>query len=132
MSETRTAQITKHPSGCVIVRVLGIEQSLEDAQDNVRVSIELAGGIRKCPLLVDITRTAPLRSAVRHYYVGGALATSFTALGLLVEASPVGRMMGDVFFRMIEAANEGRTDVGPTKVFEDEDTAVTWLTSGRR
>lgn len=129
MSETRTARIFRHSSGCVIVRVLGIEQKLEDAHDNVARSLELAGGVRKVPLLVDITGTAPLQSEVRHYYVGGALATNFTALALLVEPTPMGRMMGDVFFRMIEAANGDRSDAAPTRVFEDEATAIEWLAS---
>ncbi len=132
MSEARTAQIFKHPSGCVIVRALGIQQTLADAQENVAIALELSGGPRKAPLLVDITATAPLVSEVRHYYVGGALAENFSALGLLVEASPMGRMMGDVFFRMIEAANGGRINVGPTKVFEDEAAAIEWLTSVTR
>lgn len=132
MSGTRTARIYRHPSGCVIVRVLGIEQTLEDAQDNVARSIELAGGPKKAPLLVDITGTAPLTSEVRHYYVGGALATNFTAFGLLVEPTPMGRMMGEVFFRMIDAANGGRADVAPTKVFEDEASAIEWLASVTR
>jgi hypothetical protein len=61
--------------------------------------------------------------------VGGALATNFTALGLLVEASPMGRMMGNVFFRMIESANSDRPDLAPTQVFEDEANAIAWLTS---
>jgi hypothetical protein len=129
MAETRTARIELHPLGCVIVRVQGIAQTVDDARENVTVSIELAGGVRKAPLLVDITRSAPLPSEVRHYYVGGALATNFTALGLLVEASPMGRMMGNVFFRMIESANSDRPDVTPTQVFEDEANAIAWLTS---
>ena len=132
MAETRTARIEVHPSGCVIVRVENIAQSVDDARENVTTALELAGGPRKAALLVDITHTAPLASEVRHYYVGGALATNFTVLGLLVEASPMGRMMGNVFFRMIEAANSGRDDVAPTQVFEDEASAIAWLTSGRR
>lgn len=132
MSGTRTAQIFKHPSGCVIVRALGIQQTLEDAQENVERALELSGGPRKGPLLVDITGTAPLTSEVRHYYVGGALANNFTALALVVEASPMGRMMGDVFFRMIESANAGRSEVGPTKLFEDEAGAIEWLASVTR
>jgi len=132
MAETRTATIELHPSGCVIVRAHGIAQTLSDAQENVAVAMELAGGSRKAPLLVDITRTAPLASEVRHYYVGGALATNFTQLGLLVDASPMGRMMGNVFHKMIEAANSGLENVAPTQVFEDEASAIAWLASGRR
>lgn len=131
MADTRTTHIFLHPAGCVIVRALGIQQTLEDAQENVAKALEVAGGPHKYPLLVDITKTAPLVSEVRHYYAGGVLSDNFTALGLLVEASPMGRMMGDVFFRMVETANAGR-DVGPAKVFEDEASAIEWLTSGRR
>lgn len=131
MAETRTAYIERHPSGCVVVRVGGIEQTVDDARENVAASIELAGGPRLAPLLVDIARTAPLQSEVRHYYVGGALHENFTAVGLLVEPSAMGRMMGNVFVRMIEAAHEGRADVAPTQVFEDEASAIAWLTSVR-
>jgi hypothetical protein len=131
MVETRTARIELHPSGCVIVRALGIAQTVDDARANVTTSIELAGGPQKLPLLVDITQTAPLASEVRHYYVGGVLRDNFTALGLLVEPSPMGRMMGNVFFRMIEVANEGR-EGALTQVFEDENSAIAWLTSARR
>lgn len=132
MVDTRTASIGMHSSGCVIVRVLGIEQTVTDARENVAVAIEVAGGLQRCPLLVDITRTAPLVSEVRHYYVGGALTNNFTALGLLVEPSPMGRMMGNVFLRMIEAADSSRAGVAPTQLFEVEDSAIEWLTSGRQ
>jgi hypothetical protein len=37
--------------------------------------------------------------------------------------------MGDVFFRMIEAANGDRSDAAPTRVFDDEATAIEWLAS---
>ncbi len=132
MKETRSARIERHASGVVIVRVLGVEQTVEDARENVVVALELAGGSCMAPLLVDIRNSAPLVSEVRHYYVGGALSNNFTALGLLVEPSPMGRMMGNVFFRMIETANVGRDDVSPTQVFEDEEPAITWLMSRRR
>jgi len=132
--DTRSARIELHPSGCVIVRVKKhVPQTVEDARENVAASIELCGGIRTNPVLVDITRTPPLASEVRHYYVGGALANNFTALGLLIEPSPMGRMMGSVFFRMIEAAkHDGEGAAIPTQLFEDEATAIDWLTSGTR
>lgn len=132
MAETRTARIEMASSGCVIVRALGIQQTVDDARANVAAAIEMGGGPSRHPLLVDITQTAPLTSEVRHYYVGGALTDNFTAVALLVEASPMGRMMGNVFFLMIEASNGARQDVGPTKVFEDEGVAVAWLASTRR
>ncbi len=122
-----------HPAGCVIVRVTpNVRQTLEDARENVEASIALGGGPRRYPLLVDITETAPLTSEVRHFYVGGALAESFNALGLLVEASALGTMMGNVFFRMLDAVpREDGTKI-PSRVFADEGAAIAWLTAESR
>jgi hypothetical protein len=132
--ETDSALLELHPRGCVIVRARkGVTQTLDHARENVKQSVELAGGQRLLPLLVDITQTAPLTSEVRHYYVGGALAENFTALGIVTEASPFGRMMGNVFFRMMAHANrrDARTSI-PTRLFGDEEGALSWLTSHRR
>ena len=132
--ETESALLELHPRGCIIVRARkGISQTLDHARENVAQSVALAGGKRLLPLLVDISQTAPLTSEVRHYYVGGALAENFTALGVVTEASPLGRMMGNVFFRMMEHANrrDARTSI-PTRMFGDEESALSWLTSSRR
>jgi len=132
--ETDSAQLELHPRGCVIVRARkGVAQTLEHARENVLRSVELAGGQRLLPLLVNISQTTPLTSEVRHYYGGGALAENFTALGVVTEASPLGRMMGNVFFRMIEHANrrDARSSI-PTRMFGDEQGALAWLTSNRR
>jgi hypothetical protein len=70
---------------------------------------------------------------VRHYYTGGALAENFTAVGLLVEDSPLGHMMGDVFFRMIDKVYRRDHDAGVRSgVFTDEESAIAWLTSRGR
>lgn len=131
--ETESALLVLHPRGCVIVRAKGVAQTLDHARENVLRSVELAGGKRRLPLLVNITQTAPLSSEVRHFYVGGALAENFTALGVVTEASPLGRMMGNVFFRMMEHSNrrDARTSI-PTRMFGDEEGALSWLTSHRR
>lgn len=106
---------------------------MEDAKENVAVSVELGGGKRRSPLVVNITRTAPLSSEVRHYYAGGALADNFTALGLVVEDSPFGRMLGEVFFGMIDRVYRRDNEAGiRTRVFTDEESAVAWLTSEER
>lgn len=133
MPDTRSARIELHPDGCVIVRVRkGVTQTLDDARENVACSVALGGGKRVSPLLINITDTAPLTSEVRHYYVGGALAESFTALGIVAEATALGRMLGDVFFRMMDHANhrDARTSI-PTQLFADEESALAWLTKMR-
>jgi hypothetical protein len=131
MRETQSAFIELHPSGAVIVRVReGISQTLEHARENVEVSIEVGGGKRQRPLLVNITRTAPLDPEARKYYAGGALAENFVALGMVVEASPLGRMMGNVFFRMMDAARLLNPSGGiPISLFADEESAIAWLTA---
>lgn len=133
MRTTQSAFIELHPAGCVIVRCKEVKQTLEHARENVTTSIEVSGGKKRHPLLVDISNVAPLESDVRHYYVGGALADNFTALGLVVEASPLGRMMGNVFFRMMDAVYRRNASSGiPTRLFRDEDSAIAWLTTQGR
>lgn len=131
MKETRSARIELHPAGCIIVRCIpGITQNLDEARENVAVAVELAGGSRRRPLLVDISQVAPLNSEVRHYYVGGALANNFTALALRVEDSPLGHMLGSVFFQMMDAVYRRDQAAGiPTRFFTDEESAIAWLTS---
>lgn len=132
MRETRSARIELHPTGCVIVRCRPeITQTVDDARENVAASVELAGGRRDSPLLVDIRKVEPLTSEVRHFYVGGALAENFGALGLLIEASPFGRMMGNVFFRMMDTVYRSKGGI-PTRLFGDEESAISWLTSVAR
>lgn len=133
MRETRSAFIEMHPRGCIIVRVRhGFSQNVDHARENVATCIELSAGNRSTPLLVNITNTAPLDSEVRHYYVGGALADNFCALGLVVEASPLGRMMGNVFFRMMNAYRSDKGNRIPTRLFASEDVAIAWLTEESR
>ena len=79
---------------------------------------ETAG--RRRPLLVDITGSPALDAETRHLYSGQTLIDGFTALALLVEASPLGRMLGNVYFRV------ARPGI-PAHLFTDERAAVDWL-----
>ncbi len=120
MRRTATAHIELLPSGVVRTRIdAGAAQSLKDARDNLHGSIAECEGRRR-PLLVDIMRCQPLQAEVRHFYSGKLLNDSFLALGMLVEASPVGRMMGNVYLRV------ARPGI-PTRLFSDEDEALRWL-----
>ena len=120
MRETRTAHITLGDDGILIVRIRkGAKQVPADARENLTAALA-ARANRRRPLLVDITGSQPLDTETRHLYMGELLAEGFTALGLLVEASPLGRMMGNVYFRV------ARPGI-PVHLFTDEPSAIAWL-----
>jgi len=120
MRETATAQITLSEQGILIVRIReGARQLPAHARENLAATIAEGAGQRR-PLLVDITGSQPLDADTRHLYSGEAMHSSFTALGLLVQANPLGRMMGNVYFRV------ARPGI-PTRLFTDEARAIEWL-----
>jgi hypothetical protein len=123
MIKTRTAEISvQHLDDGPIVAVRiqpQVVQSLDDARANIETCIRAAGN-RRCRLLVDIRNAEQLSADVRHYYSGEKLTQWFSALGVLVEASAVGRVMGNLYLRI------ARPGV-PTQLFVDEDTAMAWL-----
>jgi hypothetical protein len=92
---------------------------MADARENLGLALAVREGVRR-PLLVDIRKAAPLEAEVRHYYSGQVLVEGFSAIGLLVEASPLGRMMGNVYFRV------ARPGI-PARLFTDESLAMVWL-----
>ncbi len=118
--QTTTATIELDPSGIVVVRILSdVIQTTTDARENIAACVAVSGGLRR-PLLVDISRSRPLEPEVRHFYTGRMLVDSFLALALLIEASPLGRMMGNVYLRI------ARPGI-PTRLFAEEAVARTWL-----
>jgi hypothetical protein len=121
MPDTRTARISLTVDGVVVVKIhVGMMQSLEDAKANLTAAIESTAGRRR-PLLVDIRGSQPLDAAVRHHYSGKLVADHFSALALVVESTPLGRMMGNVYLRV------AHLDI-PTQLFADESEATRWLT----
>jgi hypothetical protein len=124
MPETRTALINLNEQGLVSVRIRdGAHQSVEDAKVNLSMALVETGGRRR-PLLVDIRGARLLDAAARHQYSGQTLADHFSAMALLVEGSPLGCMMGNVYLRVT------RPPI-PTHLFTDESQAVSWLISHR-
>ena len=95
------------------------KQSLADAKENLAVAVSETGGTRR-PLLIDIRRALPVDADARHHYSGQTLVDAFSALALLVEASPFGRMMGNVYLRIAQPGI-------PTRLFSDEAQAQEWL-----
>ena len=120
MRETPTARIALGDDGVLVVRIRnGAHQRPVDARENLESALTEGAGRRR-PLLVDITGSPPIDAETRHLYSGQTLAAGFTALALLVEASPLGQMMGNVYFRV------ARPGI-PTHLFTDEGRAVEWL-----
>ena len=108
----------------MIVRINdGAYQSLADAKENLAAAIAETRGTRR-PLLVDIRMAQPLDADARHHYSGQTLVDGFSVLALLIDATPFGRMMGNVYLRI------ARPGI-PTQLFADESKAVEWLKSHR-
>jgi hypothetical protein len=120
MPETKTARIALNPAGLLIVRIKdGARQSLADAKENLAAAVAETQGERRA-LLIDISKAQGLDADARHHYSGQTLVERFSALALLIESSPFGRMMGNVYLRV------ARPGI-PTQLFSDEARALEWL-----
>jgi hypothetical protein len=120
MPETKTARIALNDQGLVIVRIKdGAYQSLADAKVNLALAVSETRGERR-PLLIDIRKAQPLEADARHHYSGQTLVERFSALALLIDGSPFGRMMGNVYLRI------ARPGI-PTRLFADQTRAFEWL-----
>jgi hypothetical protein len=125
MPETDTALINLNADGVVIVKIRDdASQTLADAQANLAMAVSETAGRRR-PLLVDIRTARPLDADARHHYSGQTLADGFLALALLVDNSPLGRMIGNVYLRV------ARPGI-PTRLFSDPSEALEWLTQHRQ
>jgi hypothetical protein len=124
MPDTKTAAIHLDEDGLVIVKIRdNAYQSIEDAKANLATAISATAGRRR-PLLIDIRTAQPLDADARHHYSGQTLVDGFSALALLVESSPFGRMMGNVYLRV------ARPGV-PSRLFTEERRALEWLINHR-
>ena len=122
--DTRTAEIRLSADGLVIVKVRDdAYQSLEDAKTNLAAAVSATAGRRR-PLLVDIRTCRPLDADARHHYSGQTLVDNFSAIALLVRATPFGRMMGNIYLRI------ARPGI-PVQLFTDESWALRWLIDQR-
>ena len=93
-------------------------QTVADADELLGAALALGAPARR-GVLVDIRRSLPLQTEVRHRYRGRHL-SGFCALAMLIEASALGRMMGNVYLRV------ARLQL-PTQLFDDEALALQWL-----
>lgn len=118
LARTDTADITLEDH-LIVVRIdADVAQTPENARANLEAAVALCAG-RHLPILVDISRCLPLSSAAREVF-SGELIEAFCAIALLVEASPLGRMMGNAYLRIVQP--------GPrTQLFTSEAAAIEWL-----
>ena len=122
-TQTRTARI-EVVEGQIVVATMNNElQTLDDARENLAVSMRLAEPDRK-PLLVDIRKARPLLPEVRVQYAGERFDPFFAAMGLLVRNNPLGITMGNIYFKI------ARPGI-PTRIFSDESKALAWLRAKR-
>jgi len=121
----RDSGVITHPKFRMWLRPDGIAQLvwaprvaivLEDATATIEAMAQLTGG-RRSPLLVDMRDTGPQDRATRAVWARPSVPLSAVAL---IVGSPLSRMMGNLFI----SANRPTT---PTRLFNDEASALAWL-----
>jgi hypothetical protein len=118
--KTRTASVELLPVGVTVVRIdPKAVQTVADARENIDAAVK-AGAPRLRPLLVDIRGCQPLEAEVRHYYSGQILLDSFLALTMIVDITPLGQMLGNLYMKVAKPGI-------PTRLETSEASAVEWL-----
>ena len=96
----------------------GSEESLEDAQENVKAGASLSGGMKR-PILINSRGIKSLRREARMYYAGEENA-KHTIAAAIVISSPVARVIANFFMGL------NKTKF-PTRLFTSEEMAIAWL-----
>src|SRR5688572_25729545 len=99
----------------------GIEQSLEDARENMNAVKQLSDG-KKYPMLVNLSKSKGLGPEARQYYGSDEVRPLYRALAL-VGSSPISRMLANLWFTVYG------DQFCPTKAFASEGDAIAWLKS---
>jgi len=110
-------KIWLRPDGIVqLVWTPAAVMSFEEAIGATEAMTKLTGG-KRCPLLVDAHDAGPQDRAARSEFVRRHdLASAVAILG----ATPLSRMMGNFFIAVSKP-------MVPTKLFDDESSALAWL-----
>jgi hypothetical protein len=122
--ETRTAIIYLLNPGIVMVRIKkDLLQTYDDAEQNLSAAI-LETREQRRPLLLDLRQAMPLDDEIRRHYSGPRVVDNFSALGLVIDEGPFGRMMANLYLRVaaLEIA---------TRLFATESDAIAWLIEHR-
>ena len=125
MIETRTALIYLLDPGIVMVRVKkDVLQTPDDAEQNLAAAIQQTRE-QRLPLLLDIRQAMPLDDDVRRQYSGPRVVDNFSALALVVDDAPFGRMMANLYLRVADLEIA-------TRLFATEGEALGWLLEHRQ
>lgn len=98
-------------------------QTLDDAEVNLSAAIRETGKLR-LPLLLDLRQAMPLDDDIRRQYSGPRIVDNFSALGLVVDDGPFGRMMANAYLRVADLKIA-------TRLFAAEGEAIAWLLERR-
>lgn len=124
MIRTATATAALRDDGIAAIRIdEGALQSLDNARENLaalRALVPAPPG----PVLIDMRGARPLEPEVRHFYSDTPMGDTFSAMALVVASTPLGRMMGNVYFRVAKTG-------APMRLFGTEAEAVAWLREAR-
>ncbi len=117
--ETNSAEIFFPSEGYIRVNIKpSVKQNLRDAEENMNATCRES----KTPLLLDLRGAQPVDPEVRRFYSGQVLVDHFSSLAILIDLSPVTRMMANVYVKVT------RPPI-PTKIFTDEKSAIDWTKS---
>ena len=116
---TRTAVVQLVSNGIVYLKLFAdVNQTLEDAQENVRTGLEITQG-HKPVLLIDARRAPSLDREPRSYYMSREVQQTIGALAVVLRAHP-----GVAILRFVSMIIQGLI---PSRVFTNEDAAIKWL-----
>jgi hypothetical protein len=96
----------------------GTEETLADAQENIRTCALLGGGQRR-PIVVDMRGVKAQAREARLYYSGPETAQVISAIAL-ITGSRVSALIANFFITVSK-------NTIPTKLFTDETEALLWL-----
>ncbi|EDM75635.1 hypothetical protein PPSIR1_13360 [Plesiocystis pacifica SIR-1] len=117
---TRTSVYSVRPDGIVVQRNLSdVTQTVEDARENVAAFNRIADG-RKRLLIVDARAFHSQESGVRDVYASEEAMRCTVAAAILTNMSGPGRVLANLFISL-------SAPKAPTRLFTNEESAVTWL-----
>ena len=116
---TRTQKMWLGEDGLLyVVVLLDAEITGVDAQENLEVEIQLAGGQSR-PMLVDARQVKSLSREARDIFAGEAYNKLVLAIAIII-GSPMTKAIGNLFLGINKPGY-------PTKLFTSEDDAIAWL-----
>ncbi|HBW51390.1 MAG TPA: STAS/SEC14 domain-containing protein [Herpetosiphon sp.] len=116
---TRSSIITLEGDGIIVIKIRpGIQETVEDAEENLAAVDMLANGIRR-PRLLDLREALPISREVRRFYMQPATRNSATIVALLVD-STLSRVIANLIIGLT-----GNSQA--VQVFSDEQAARQWL-----